>query len=72
VTDPFDSLPSDLAAAQALILAERAARMESQARAASASTPVLGSILNTVYNGSQNLDSNTFPLARSCHKEHHR
>jgi transposase len=36
VTDPFDSLPSDLAAAHALILAERAARMESQARAASA------------------------------------
>ena len=36
MTDPFDSLPSDLAAAHALILAERAARMESQARAASA------------------------------------
>jgi transposase len=36
VTDPFDSLPSDLAAAHALILAERAARMESQARAARA------------------------------------
>jgi transposase len=36
VTDTFDSLPSDLAAAHALILAERAARMESQARAARA------------------------------------
>jgi transposase len=34
VTDTFDSLPSDLAAAHALILAERAARVESQARAA--------------------------------------
>jgi transposase len=36
VTDTFDSLPSDLAAAHALILAERAARVESQARAARA------------------------------------
>ena len=36
MTDTFDSLPSDLAAAHALILAERAARMESQARAARA------------------------------------
>ena len=36
MTDPFDSLPSDLAAAHALILAERAARVESQARAARA------------------------------------
>ena len=34
--DTFDSLPSDLAAAHALILAERAARVESQARAARA------------------------------------
>ena len=34
--DTFDSLPSDLAAAYALILAERAARVESQARAARA------------------------------------
>ena len=36
MTDTFDSLPSDLAAAHALILAERAARVESQARAARA------------------------------------
>ena len=36
MTDTFDPLPSDLAAAHALILAERAARMESQARAARA------------------------------------
>jgi transposase len=36
VTDTFDSLPSDLAAAHALILAERAARVASQARAARA------------------------------------
>jgi hypothetical protein len=32
VTNTFDSLPSDLAAAHALILAERAARKESEAR----------------------------------------
>ena len=38
MTDPFHSLPSDLAAARALILAERGARMESQARAARAET----------------------------------
>jgi transposase len=36
VTNTFDSLPSDLAAAHALILAERAARKESEARAARA------------------------------------
>ena len=36
MTNPFDSLPSDLVAAHALILAERAVRMESQARAARA------------------------------------
>jgi transposase len=36
VTNTFDSLPSDLAAAHALILAERAARRESEARAARA------------------------------------
>jgi hypothetical protein len=36
VTDTFDSLPSDLAAAHALILAERAARRKSEARAACA------------------------------------
>jgi transposase len=36
VTNTFDSLPSDLAAAYALILAERAARKESEARAARA------------------------------------
>jgi len=36
VTNAFDSLPSDLAAAQALILAERAARGQSEARAARA------------------------------------
>jgi hypothetical protein len=36
VTDTFDSLPSDLAAAHALILAERAARRKSEARAARA------------------------------------
>ena len=36
MTDTFNSLPSDLAAAHALILAERAARVESQARAARA------------------------------------
>jgi transposase len=34
VTDTFDSLPSDLAAAHALILAERAARGKSEARVA--------------------------------------
>jgi transposase len=34
VTNAFDSLPSDLAAAHALILAERAARRQSEARAA--------------------------------------
>jgi transposase len=33
VTDTFDSLPSDLAAAHALILAEHAARRQSEARA---------------------------------------
>jgi hypothetical protein len=32
VTNTFDSLPSDLAAAHALILAERVARKESEAR----------------------------------------
>jgi transposase len=36
VTDTFDSLPSDLAAAHALILAERAVRGQSEARAARA------------------------------------
>jgi transposase len=36
VTNTFDSLPSDLAAAHALILAERTARKESEARAARA------------------------------------
>jgi hypothetical protein len=36
MTGTIDSLPSDLAAAHALILAERAARVESQARAARA------------------------------------
>jgi transposase len=36
VTNAFDSLPSDLAAAHALILAERAARKESEVRAARA------------------------------------
>ena len=36
--DTFDSLPSDLAAAHALILAERAARLDSEARAARAET----------------------------------
>jgi transposase len=36
VTSTFDSLPSDLAAAHALILAERTARKESEARAARA------------------------------------
>jgi transposase len=36
VTNTFDSLPSDLAAAHALILTERAARRESEARAARA------------------------------------
>jgi transposase len=36
VTNTFDSLPSDLSAAHALILAERAARKESEARAARA------------------------------------
>jgi transposase len=36
VTEAFDSLPSDLAAAHALILGERAARRESEARAARA------------------------------------
>jgi len=36
VTNPFDSLPSDLAAAHALILAEQAARRRSEARAARA------------------------------------
>jgi transposase len=36
VPDTFDSLPSDLAAAHALILTERAARVEVQARAARA------------------------------------
>jgi transposase len=34
VTNAFDSLPSDLAAAHALILAERTARKETEARAA--------------------------------------
>jgi hypothetical protein len=38
VTNTFDSLPSDLAAAHGLILAERAARKESEARAARAET----------------------------------
>jgi len=32
VTSQFESLPSDLAAAHALILAERAARVEAEAR----------------------------------------
>jgi hypothetical protein len=41
VTDTFDSLPSDQAAAHALILAERAARMESQARAARAAADLI-------------------------------
>jgi transposase len=36
VTSPLDSLPSDLVAAHALILAERAARLSSEARAAQA------------------------------------
>ena len=36
MTNPFDSLPSDLAAAHALILAEQAARRRSEARAARA------------------------------------
>ena len=36
MTNTFDSLPSDLAAAHALILAERAARRQSEARAARA------------------------------------
>lgn len=36
MTNAFDSLPSDLAAAHALILAERAARKESEVRAARA------------------------------------
>jgi len=34
VTNTVDSLPSDLIAAHALILAERAARLSSEARAA--------------------------------------
>jgi transposase len=38
VTNTFDSLPSDLVAAHALILAERAARRESEARVARAET----------------------------------
>jgi transposase len=38
VTSTFDSLPSDLASAHAQILAERAARKESEARAARAET----------------------------------
>jgi transposase len=46
VTTPLDALPSDLAAAHAMILAERAARMEAEAaaaraRAVSASTDAL-------------------------------
>jgi hypothetical protein len=36
VTGPFDSLPNDLSAAHAMILAERAKRLESEARAAQA------------------------------------
>ena len=39
--DTFDSLPSDLAAAHALILAERAARLESEARAARAEADLI-------------------------------
>jgi transposase len=36
VTSPFESLPSDLAAAHAMILAERAARLEAEAKLANA------------------------------------
>ena len=36
VTSPLESLPSDLAAAHAMLLAERAARLEAEAEAANA------------------------------------
>jgi transposase len=41
VTNPLDSLPSDLVAAHALILAERAARLSSEARAAQAQADLI-------------------------------
>jgi transposase len=41
VTSPFDSLPRDLAAAHALILAERIARLESEERAARAAADLI-------------------------------
>jgi transposase len=41
VTSPFDSLPRDLAAAHALILAERTARLKSEGRAARAAADLI-------------------------------